>query len=83
MEQSTLLTAQEIASRWGVCVYTVYRLAYKRDGLPAYKVGRCVRFKEEEVAAYLEKQTVKPAEPAAGMKIGKFQYKPGMKVVSL
>lgn len=83
MNQELMLTAKEVASRWGVCVQTIYRLASKQGGLPAYKVGRCVRFKEAEVAAYLETQAVKPPEPIRGMEIGRFQYKPGMKVVSL
>lgn len=83
MTQETMLTAQDVAARWGVCVQTVYRLAAKRDGLPAYKVGRCIRFKADEVAAYLENQAVKPPELEPGMKVGRFQYKPGMKVVSI
>ena len=53
------------------------------DVLPAYKVGRCIRSKADEVAAYLENQAVKPPELEPGMKVGRFQYKPGMKVVSI
>ena len=73
MSQESLLTAQDVAARLGVC----------GDGLRAYKVGRCIRFKAEDVDAYLEAQAVKPPEPVPGMAIGRFRYKPGMKVVSL
>lgn len=83
MNHEKMLSAQDVAARWGVCVQTIYRLASKKDGLPAYRVGRCVRFKEAEVVAYLEAQAVKPPEPIRGVEIGRFQYKPGMKVVSL
>ena len=83
MSQESLLTAQDVAARLGVCLNTVYRLASKGDGLRAYKVGRCIRFKAEDVDAYLEAQAVKPPEPVPGMAIGRFRYKPGLKVVSL
>ena len=29
-----MLSAQDVAARWGVCVQTIYRLASKKDGLP-------------------------------------------------
>ena len=45
----SLMTAQEVASMLGVSIYTVHRLKFKPGGLPAYKVGGCVRFKRGEV----------------------------------
>lgn len=83
MTTEPMLTAQDLAGRLGVSVYTIYRLAAKPNGLPAYRVGRCIRFKANEVDAYLEAQAVKPPEPVEAFQVRRFQYKPGMKVVDL
>lgn len=83
MNQKSMLTAQDLAERFGVSIYTIYRLTTKPNGLPGYRVGRCIRFKAEEVDAYLEAQAIKPVEDAEVVQIRRFQYKPGMKVVSL
>lgn len=78
----SMLSVQQVAAQLGVSIYTIYRLKDKQGGLPAYKVGSCVRFKPSEVEAYIAAQAVKPAvkeTPFPGMR--RFQYVPGMKVV--
>lgn len=52
MNQKSMLTAQDLAERFGVSIYTIYRLTTKPNGLPGYRVGRCIRFKEDEVERY-------------------------------
>ena len=79
----SLMTAQEVASMLGVSIYTVHRLKFKPGGLPAYKVGGCVRFKRGEVETYLAARAVKPVETAQKLARGHFKYTPGMKVVSV
>lgn len=78
-----LMTADEVAARLGVHRATVYRLCAKPDGLRSYKVAGCIRFKAKEVEDYLEHCLVCPPQRQAGSNITRFQYKPGMRVVSL
>lgn len=83
MSIEPMITAQEVADKLGVSVYTIHRLKFKPGGLKAYRVGRCVRFKPDEVNAYIAAQAVEAVQPTPGFAVGRFQYKPGMKVVSL
>lgn len=76
-----MMTATEVAELLGVSVYTVHRLKSKPGGIPAYKVGGSVRFKRDEVEAYIKGQAVKPVEKAEPFIKGHFRYVPGMKVV--
>lgn len=46
-----LLTATELAERWGVSRAHVYNLM--KRGLPSVKVGRCRRFRPSEADAWL------------------------------
>ena len=48
-----LLTAQEVAEQLKVNACTIYRLKDKPDGIRAYKVGNLLRFRPEDVEAYL------------------------------
>jgi excisionase family DNA binding protein len=57
-EQTVLLTAGDLAARWGVRSQHVYMLAREGD-LPHMRVGRYVRFREQSVAAWLDEQEVK------------------------
>lgn len=82
MAMENLMTAQEVADKLGVSVYTVHRLRARPDGIPAYRVGRSIRFRPEEVDAYLAAQAIQPIQeqrPLANMR--RFKYVPGMKVV--
>lgn len=80
---TVLMTPDEVAAQLGVHKTTVYRLCSKTDGLRCYKVGSRIRFKPEDVDDYLEHCLVKPPQAQAGPKVTRFQYKPGMRVVSL
>ena len=40
MNQKSMLTAQDLAERFGGSIYTIYRLPTKPNGLPGYRVGR-------------------------------------------
>lgn len=56
----TLLTVSEVADLFRVSSMTVYRLI--RNGeLPAVRVGRSYRVREDDLHAYLEAQVVDPA----------------------
>ena len=77
----SMITVNEVATMLGVSVNTVHRLKSKPDGLPAYKVGGCVRFRRDEVEAYVKRQAVKPVVKAEPYVKGRFHYVPGMKVV--
>lgn len=56
-----MLDIDGVAQRLGVSVATVRRIV-KRGELRAYKIGGQLRFKEEEVEAYIDAQLVDPAE---------------------
>jgi len=78
-----LMTPREVAEQFGVSCVTVYRLCAEPDGLRSYKVGSRTRFKPEDVDEYLERRLVRPPQRQTGPNVVRFQYKPGMKVVSL
>lgn len=80
--QEPMMTTQDVAELLGVSIYTVYRLKDKPDGLTAYQVGRCIRFKRCEVEEYLSKHIVEPVVYKSGKPGGvRFRYVPGMRVV--
>lgn len=78
-----LLTPNELAERLSVSVYTIHRLANQKNGIRAYKVGSLTRFRPADVEAYLTANEIKIPEKPAGFQCRRFEYKPGMKVVSL
>lgn len=47
-------TAEELATRLRVTKTTIYRMA-RRGELPYYSIGRAMRFKTEDVEAFLVK----------------------------
>jgi|AntRauTorcE11898_2_1112593.scaffolds.fasta_scaffold53463_1 excisionase family DNA binding protein len=55
-----LLTAAEVADQLRVSTMTIYRLI-RRGELPAVRVGRNYRVRDEDLTAYLDAQTVDPA----------------------
>lgn len=77
-----LMTPDEVAACLRVHRGTVYRLV-KSGGLRAYKVSGRIRFKTEDVEDYLERSLVQPSQGQEVPNIVRFQYKPGMRVVSL
>jgi excisionase family DNA binding protein len=54
-----LLTLDEVADRLRVSKTTVYRLVETRR-LTFYKIGRSLRFTEEDVVSYINAQQVLP-----------------------
>lgn len=53
--EAALLTSEQVAEYLGMSVVTVRRYIKER-GLPAYRVGKNYRFKQEEVAAWVHAQ---------------------------
>lgn len=54
---SRLLTVQEVADLLQVPPKTIYTWRYKGVGPPALPIGRYLRFRAEDVAAWLEERT--------------------------
>jgi excisionase family DNA binding protein len=52
------LTDVEVARLTGLARATLIRHRYDRTGIPFYKVGRAVRYKWEDVKAYIEKHRI-------------------------
>lgn len=76
-----MMSAKDVAELLNLSVYTVYRLKDKADGLRAYKVGGCIRFKRSDVEEYLAGNTVEPVSRQEPRQSVRFKYVPGMKVV--
>lgn len=77
-----MMTPQQVAEYLGVNTKTVNRLAHKKDGIKAYKVGRLLRFYPADVKAYVNAQAVElPQKEDVLPGMTRFKYKPGMKVV--
>ena len=58
---STLLTVQEVAAYLKVVPITVYRMI-DRGSLPAVKVGRVWRIRQEDLQVYLDRSTSRPRD---------------------
>lgn len=58
---TNLLTLTEVANLFHVSKSTVYRMVQSRI-LPFYRLGGNLRFKEDDIMAFLESQRVKPRE---------------------
>jgi excisionase family DNA binding protein len=50
-----LLSVEQVAEYVGLSIYTVRRLA-RIGALPAAKIGRSYRFKQDDLDAYIRKQ---------------------------
>ena len=55
-----LLTVQELADLLQVPVKTIYTWRYKRIGPPAVPMGKYLRFRAEDVAAWLDSHADAP-----------------------
>ena len=53
------MSTKEACERLGVTLRTLYRFIDQGD-LPAYKMGRVIRLKEDEVDAFIEKTRIAP-----------------------
>ena len=57
-DRRPLLSAEELADYLGVPLSTVYVWNHRRQGPPALKVGRHLRYRWAEVATWLEEQAI-------------------------
>jgi excisionase family DNA binding protein len=55
------LSTNEAADLLGVVPRTLYRMV-DTDGLAAYRIGRLIRLRREDVLAYIERCRVQPGE---------------------
>jgi len=65
-EVEPLWTTADVMRWLGCSADTVHR---NQAALGALKIGRSVRFRREDVEAYIECQRVQPAQPAVPMQI--------------
>lgn len=63
MEQ--LLGIRELASWLGIPPATIYQWRSRGDGPPGYRVGRHVRYRRDDVEAWLERHADCEPRPAA------------------
>lgn len=61
MEVPELMTAQQVARLLGVSTETLRKWRAKRKCLPFVRVGRYIRYRAADVAAFVEQGTVMPA----------------------
>lgn len=71
---SRLLSPDQVAEQLGVQVKTVYVLIHER-GLPAFRLGRTLRVKEQDVERWLEGQRVQQLDDPVSMP--EFRATPG------
>jgi excisionase family DNA binding protein len=55
------LSTQAAAARLGITTRTLYRFIDQGE-LPAYRLGRVIRLKADEVDAFIERSRIKPGE---------------------
>lgn len=53
------LSTTEVREQLGITLRTLYRLI-DEGHIPAYKIGRVIRMKDEDVQAYLDKCRIEP-----------------------
>lgn len=59
MGDTRWLSTAEASERLGVTLRTLYRLV-DEGRLPAYKIGRVIRVKEDDVTAFIEGARIQP-----------------------
>ncbi len=64
MDRTPLLTSEQAAAFLNVPLKTLYWLAYVGTGPKRYKVGRGCRYRESDLAEWLERQAVEPGAQA-------------------
>lgn len=57
--RSGWLSTTEVRDRLGITLRTLYRLIDEGQ-IPAFKIGRVIRMKEEDVDAFLERSRIAP-----------------------
>ena len=59
MRSSGWLSTTDVRQRLGITLRTLYRLIDEGQ-IPAYKIGRVIRMKEEDIDAFLERSRIAP-----------------------
>lgn len=59
MRSSGWLSTTEVRERLGITLRTLYRLIDEGQ-IPAYKIGRVIRMKEEDIEAFLDRSRIAP-----------------------
>lgn len=67
---SRLLSPDQVAEQLGVQVKTVYVLIHER-GLPAFRLGRTLRVKEQDMELWLEGQRIRQSGEALSCRTSK------------
>jgi len=57
--KSGWLSTTEVREQLGITLRTLYRLIDEGQ-IPAYKIGRVIRMKEEDIQAYLNESRIEP-----------------------
>lgn len=60
-EETVWLSTSQAASQLGITTRTLYRLIDSGQ-LPAYRFGRVIRLKEQEVESFVERSRIAPGE---------------------
>jgi excisionase family DNA binding protein len=68
-----LLTVEEVADRLQVPVRTIYGWRSRQEGPPGFRVGKHIRFSEEDLDAWLETRRDVFPRPAFGARAGSSQ----------
>jgi excisionase family DNA binding protein len=56
MARDALVTIEQVAEHLGVPVRTLYAWRYRREGPPALRVGRYLRYRWVDIDAWLDEQ---------------------------
>lgn len=59
MRSSGWLSTTDVRQRLGITLRTLYRLIDEGQ-IAAYKIGRVIRMKEEDIDAFLERSRIEP-----------------------
>jgi predicted DNA-binding transcriptional regulator AlpA len=65
MPQSKLLSERDVAELLSISIKTLQAQRYKGVGIPFYRIGRVVRYREAEVLAFIEAGRVNTNQEAA------------------
>lgn len=68
-EREGLWTAERVASYLGLHPQTVYAKA-RAGEIPSLKIGRALRFRPEEIEAWVDEQAERASEPEPAEKAG-------------
>ena len=58
MSTDRLMSVPEVAEYLGIPQTTIYQWNYQRTGPPAFRVGRHLRFKRDDVEAWLRRRAL-------------------------